>query len=140
MPRRRLVIVGRRSSGTGAEVVLHRPHRAEAHPVGRPDLLHGLAVRPLLGRALAVGVRPLPGLRYVDLVQDIQVHAVPPVSSGEHHEADLTRCQSIRLQEPAQARKGALRNHRKVPRNEHAPGCDERNDLAEMRKVAALRP
>jgi hypothetical protein len=44
------------------------------------------------------------------------------------------------LEGPLGQRKGASRNHPKAPRNEHAPGCDERNDLAETRKVAALRP
>ncbi|MFG2499158.1 hypothetical protein ACGFSB_13260 [Streptomyces sp. NPDC048441] len=63
-----------------AEVVLHRPHRAEADPVREPDLFHGLAVGALLGGALAVRMGSVPGLRYVDLVQHIEVHCLLPPS------------------------------------------------------------
>ncbi|MFJ2595722.1 hypothetical protein [Streptomyces erythrochromogenes] len=51
-------------------MVLDRPDRAEPHPVGRPDLIHGLPVGALLGGPPAVRMGSGPGLP----VEHVQIH------------------------------------------------------------------
>jgi hypothetical protein len=60
-----------------AEVVLDVPRAVEAEPVGEADLLDRLGVGLLLGGPLPVRVLAGPGLRDIDLVQQIELHGVP---------------------------------------------------------------
>src|SRR4030095_14877879 len=61
-----------------AEVVLHRPDRVEAEPVGELDLLDRLVVGAPLALALAPRMRLPPRLRCVHFVEQVELHRVPP--------------------------------------------------------------
>src|SRR5262249_41462165 len=114
-------LVARHVRAVLAEMVLDAPDRVKSVPVGVDDLLDAFAIDLTLGGPLTPWVLAGPGLRYVELVEESQLHRSSPHHFSTGYIDRMARVTSIlaMTEQPWQA-PGGKNTYQRI---HHINGC-----------------